>query len=161
MSGNRSTSLLSAMMYLVLRLFQKGARFEASSCVHEIRKPFLYAHYIRMLVQQKMAKDNDVVRSGPKSNLCPNSQCSSDCNFFALLLLSLLSIGFFAATVDKINGEARAVGATEGCLLYSSSNKLNNSAACGFVTWGQAIVLVFALAFIAYLVIRILAGLKV
>ena len=115
----------------------------------------------RVLVQQKMAKDNDEKKTRPKRIFARILNAVLIVIYFALLLLSLLSIGFFAATVDKINGEARAVGATEGCLLYSSSNKLNNSAACGFVTWGQAIVLVFALAFIAYLVIRILAGLKV
>ena len=112
-------------------------------------------------MQQKMAKDNDEKKTRPKRIFARILNAVLIVIYFALLLLSLLSIGFFAATVDKINGEARAVGATEGCLLYSSSNKLNNSAACGFVTWGQAIVLVFALAFIAYLVIRILAGLKV
>ena len=78
--------------------------------------------------------------------------------YFALLLLSLLSIGFFAATVNRINGAVSSQG-IQGCLLYSD-NILNNSGACGFVTWGQAIVLVFALAFMAYLVIKILAGFK-
>ena len=80
--------------------------------------------------------------------------------YFALLLLSLLSIGFFAATVNRINGAAAPLGG-QGCLLYSASSfQLNDSGACGFVTWGQAIVLVFALAFMAYLVIKILAGFK-
>ena len=35
--------------------------------------------------------------------------------YFALLLLSLLSIGFFAATVNRINGAAAPLGG-QGCL---------------------------------------------
>ena len=69
-----------------------------------------------------------------------------------LFMLSLLALGFFAGAVDIINGQARDSGRQHWCILFATgSHHLSESATCGLVTYGQAVILVFSLAcFIAH-----------
>lgn len=110
---------------------------------------------------KERAKDSVEKKKRPKRILSRIFNAILVLVFFALLLLSLLTLGFFAATVNNVNGAST----TPGCLLYATAHPSSmdsdlsaGGSSCGFVIWGQAVLVVFSIASMAYLIVKIIAG---
>lgn len=85
--------------------------------------------------------------------------------FFALLILATLGLSYVVTTVNQVNGRATEVGASPGCLIDPTADGtgttvLSQSATCGFLIWGQAVVMAFSVVTMGYMVFKIIVGFK-
>ena len=81
--------------------------------------------------------------------------------FFTVSVLSTVALSYFVVTSNNVNGNTGSQH--PGCLLFATGDdNLNQSAGatCGFVIWGHAVIMILCLLSIAYLIFKIVAGIK-
>lgn len=86
--------------------------------------------------------------------------------FVALLVFSVNALSFFTVKHVQINTDTPYGNETLGhCILYADYNgtliELGRSGSCVYIIFGQAIVVLYALFAIAYLIIKIVRALEV